>query len=214
MYRMQRRTPYLPTIPRTGTFCSMRIIGGEMGGRKLIPPEGEQTRPITDRVKQSLFDILTPRLTDAVIYDCFAGTGSMGLESISRGAAFCTFFEADRSTLARLTQNIATLRVQNQTRIIPGDIFKWFERATTRPSMAGEYGADLIFLDPPYRFVRDRPDELIQLTFHLAHMHLKPGAALVFRHDAADKLELPKLKKIDEREYGGMAIEIYQSTEG
>ena len=52
------------------------------------------------------------------------------------------------------------------TRIIPGDIFKWFDRATTRPSMAGEYGADIVFLDPPYRFVRDRPDELIQLTFH------------------------------------------------
>lgn len=188
----------------------MRIIGGEMGGRKLIPPEGEQTRPITDRVKQSLFDILTPRIDGATVYDCFAGTGSLGLESLSRGAAYCTFFEADRSTLARLTQNIATLRVQDRTRIIPGDIFKWFERATTRPTMAGEYGADIIFLDPPYRFVRDRPDELIQLTFHIAHMHLKPGAVLVFRHDAKDILDLPKLNRIDQREYGGMAVEMYE----
>jgi len=189
----------------------MRIIGGEMGGRKLLPPEGEQTRPVTDRVKQSLFDIINPLLPDAEIYDCFAGTGSMGLEALSRGASFCTFFEADRSTLARLTQNIAALRVQERTRIVPGDIFKWFDRATTRPNMAGRIGADIVFLDPPYRFVRDRPDELIQLVFHLAHMHLKPGATLVFRHDANDKLELPKLNKTDEREYGGMVLEFYRA---
>lgn len=188
----------------------MRIIGGEMGGRKLIPPVGDQTRPITDRVKQSVFDILAPQMEDAVVYDCFAGTGSMGLECLSRGAKHATFFESDRSTLARLTQNIATLRIQPKTRIIPGDIFKWFDRATTRPATAGEIGADLVFLDPPYRFVRDRPDELIQLAFHLTHMHLKPSALVIFRHDANDKLNLPNLNKIDCREYGGMMVEIME----
>ncbi|MDB5305247.1 MAG: rsmD, partial [Phycisphaerales bacterium] len=79
----------------------MRIISGEFRGRKLLPPEGDVTRPITDRVKQSLFDILTPLLPDARVYDCFAGTGSMGLESLSRGAAHATFFEADRGGLTR-----------------------------------------------------------------------------------------------------------------
>ncbi len=191
----------------------MRIIGGEFGGRKLIPPEGDQTRPVTDRVKQSLFDILSPRLEGAVVYDCFAGTGSMGLECLSRGASYCTFFEADRSTLARLSQNITALRVQDRTRIIPGDIFKWFERTTTRPGTAGRIGADLVFLDPPYRFVVDRPDELIQLAFHLTHLHLQPGALVIFRHDARDRLDLPKLNKVDEREYGGMMIEMLQKTE-
>lgn len=192
----------------------MRIIGGEFGGRKLIPPEGDQTRPITDRVKQSLFDILAPRLDGATVYDCFAGTGSMGLECLSRGAGHCTFFEIDRSTLARLTQNIAALRVQDRTRIIPGDIFKWFERTNTRPATAGPIGADLVFLDPPYRFVRDRPDELIQLAFHLTHMHLRPGALVIFRHDARDSLDLPNLNRIDEREYGGMKVEILEKSEG
>ena len=80
----------------------MRIIAGEFRGRKLIPPQGDATRPITDRVKQSLFDILTPRIDGARIYDLFAGTGSMGLECLSRGAAHSTFFEADRSALERL----------------------------------------------------------------------------------------------------------------
>ena len=83
----------------------MRIIAGEFRGRKLLPPEGDDvTRPITDRVKQSLFDILGPLLPDTRVYDCFAGTGSMGLESLSRGAAEagrCTsrsFRTATRST--------------------------------------------------------------------------------------------------------------------
>ena len=66
----------------------MRIIAGEFGGRKLLPPVGEVTRPITDRAKQSLFDILTPLIEGARVYDCFAGTGSMGLECLSRGAAY------------------------------------------------------------------------------------------------------------------------------
>ncbi|HEX2971347.1 MAG TPA: RsmD family RNA methyltransferase, partial [Tepidisphaeraceae bacterium] len=89
----------------------MRIIAGEFRGRKLLSPEGDTTRPITDRVKQSLFDILTPLLPEAVVYDCFSGTGSMGLEALSRGAAQATFFEADRSALARLRQNIDALKV-------------------------------------------------------------------------------------------------------
>src|SRR5205809_4215568 len=89
----------------------MRIIAGEFRGRKLLPPEGDATRPITDRVKQSLFDILTPHIEGARVYDLFAGTGSMGLECLSRGASYATFFESDRSALERLNKNIATLKL-------------------------------------------------------------------------------------------------------
>src|SRR6266850_7741478 len=103
-------------------FFSMRIIAGEFRGRKILPPEGEVTRPITDRVKQSLFDILSPRIEGTRVYDLFAGTGSMGLECLSRGAAHATFFEADRSALDRLRKNIATLKLQGQSRIFGGDL--------------------------------------------------------------------------------------------
>ena len=72
----------------------MRIIAGEFRGRRLLPPTGDNTRPITDRAKQSLFDILAPLIPNSVVYDCFAGTGSMGLECLSRGAKLTTFFEA------------------------------------------------------------------------------------------------------------------------
>jgi 16S rRNA (guanine966-N2)-methyltransferase len=186
----------------------MRIIAGEFGGRKLLPPAGEVTRPITDRAKQSLFDVITPLIEGARVYDCFAGTGSMGLECLSRGAAFATFFEADRGAVTRLTQNIMALQVPGRSRIIPGDLFKWFDRTNTRPITAGEIGADLVFLDPPYRFLTDRPDELLQLTLHLTHAHLSTGATVVFRHDVKNSLDLPNLTRYDMREYGDMAIEL------
>ncbi|MCC6423173.1 MAG: 16S rRNA (guanine(966)-N(2))-methyltransferase RsmD [Phycisphaerales bacterium] len=199
----------------------MRIIGGEFGGRQLLPPQGETTRPITDRVKQSLFDIVAPHLENAVVYDLFAGTGSMGLESLSRGAKQAIFFEADRSALARLNQNIMALRVADRSRIIPGDLFKWFHRATQKPAEAsvdqtvqsrGAGPADIIFLDPPYRFLTDRPDELLQLSLHLAHAHLHTESLVVFRHDAKDQLELPNLQRVDQREYGGMTLEFLRRS--
>lgn len=194
----------------------MRIIAGEFRGRNLLPPVGEVTRPITDRAKQSLFDVITPIIEGARVYDCFAGTGSMGLECLSRGAAFVTFFEADRPALTRLTQNIMAVRAGERSRTIPGDLFKWFERTNTRPGTAGEIGADLVFLDPPYRFLTDRPDELLQLALHLTHAHLSPGATVVFRHDARDKLDLPYLEPYDARAYGDMAIDLlrYQPEGG
>ena len=187
----------------------MRIIAGEFGGRKLLAPQSHATRPITDRAKQSLFDILAPMITDeTLVYDCFSGTGSLGLEALSRGARFCTFFEQDRSAIARLTQNIATLSVANRSRVVAGDIFRWFAQSTTRPAHTEASGADIVFLDPPYRFLTQHADELLQLALHLAHGHLRPDAIVVFRHDVIDTLELPKLVRFGSREYGDMHIEL------
>src|SRR5438876_624657 len=129
----------------------MRIIAGEFRGRKLLPPEGEQTRPITDRVKQSVFDILSPYIEDSLVYDCFAGTGSMGLECLSRSAQRSIFFEADRSAMALLKRNITTLGLQSQSEVVVGDLFRWFQ--TGRPTAR----ARLVFLDPPYRFLTECP---------------------------------------------------------
>src|SRR3954464_8077621 len=128
----------------------MRIIAGEFRGRKLLAPESDTTRPITDRVKQSLFDILTPMIPDAIVYDCFAGTGSMGLESLSRGASRAVFFERDRSALQRLKQNIEALNIAPSSRVVSEDIFKWFRSAANKPDEASRAG--IVFLDPPYKF--------------------------------------------------------------
>lgn len=182
----------------------MRIIAGEFRGRKLLPPESDTTRPITDRVKQSLFDILAPHIEGSRVYDLFAGTGSMGLECLSRGAVHAAFFESDRSAFDLLRKNIAVLKVENRSQIIPGDLFKWF--ATNTPTER----AHLIFLDPPYRLLREQPEKLRNLADSIATNHLTRDGLLIFRHDVADALELPRLKVIDRREYGGMALEFLQ----
>jgi 16S rRNA (guanine966-N2)-methyltransferase len=186
----------------------MRIIAGQFGGRKLLAPPSDATRPITDRAKQSLFDILAPDIPEALVYDCFAGTGSMGLECLSRGAKFCTFFEAHRPTVARLNQNIVAMGVGDRSRVVPGDLFRWFNLAATRPASTEASGADIVFLDPPYRFLRDHSDEILQLALHLTHNHLRAEGIIVFRHALADSLELPHLRRYDSREYGDMSIEL------
>jgi len=179
----------------------MRIIAGEFRGRKLLPPATDATRPITDRVKQSVFDILAPLIPEARVYDCFAGTGSMGLECLSRGAAHATFFEADRSAVARLQTNIKTVKVEDRSTVVASNLFRWFADTKTHGDAA------LVFLDPPYRFLREQPAELRQLAMDLAARHLAPGATVIFRHDAADKLDLPPFSCADSREYGGMTVE-------
>lgn len=181
----------------------MRIIAGEHRGRQLLGPEGPTTRPITDRAKQSLFDILAPDLPGSRVYDCFAGTGSMGLECLSRGAGHVTFFEADRSAIARLKKNIEALGVAQRSEIVAQDLFRWFDAID-----GGRDRTDLVFLDPPYRLVREKPDALGRVAERIARHHLTGDGTLVFRHDAADRLELPMLERYDQRDYGGMTIEL------
>ena len=183
----------------------MRIIAGTFRGRKLLPPATAATRPVTDRVKQSTFDILAPLLDGATVYDCFAGTGSMGLECLSRGAAHVTFFEADRSAARLLAQNIAALGVGEQSSVVTPDLFLWFASAAN--SHGRDPLVDVIFLDPPYRLLRERPDALQRLAKLFTLHHLKADGTLVFRHDAADALPLPPLAPADVRTYGSMTVE-------
>jgi len=186
----------------------MRIIAGQFRSRVILPPEDDRTtRPITDRVKQSLFDIVTPLLGGAVVYDCFAGTGSMGLESLSRGAKQAFFFEADRSALSRLKKNIASLKVEASSTVIAGDLFRYFQ-STPIPAEP----ATVVFLDPPYRFLNEQPRQLQQLAERLRD-HLAPDGLISFRHDAADRLALPALERADVRTYGGMEIELLRRGE-
>lgn len=190
-----------------GHDALMRIIAGEFRGRKLLPPEGDQTRPVTDRVKQSVFDMLMHRIEDAVVYDCFAGTGSFGLESLSRGAAHATFFESHRPTIKRLQANIDTLKLADRCTIVSADCFAHLQSA--RPAQL----ADLVFLDPPYRYLKDLSAALQQAGEAIAKHHLSPTGLVLFRHDSADTLALPALKPLDVREYGSMTVEVLGAPE-
>lgn len=129
----------------------MRIIGGEFRSRPLLPPAGQTTRPIPDRAKVALFNTLAPWFQGRpAVADLFCGTGSMGLEALSRGAAHCWFAERDPGALERLEQNIGALRVRDRATLWRGDISQELARwlaALPRP-------LDVVFLDPPYALAR------------------------------------------------------------
>ena len=122
----------------------MRVIAGELGGRKLASPDGTSTRPTTDRVREAVFNALGSAgiLDDAVVADLFAGTGAVGIEAISRGAAHCTFVERDKAALRSLDDNLAALDLDDRSRVLRSDAM----------AAAGSLDVDIAFVDPPYDF--------------------------------------------------------------
>lgn len=122
----------------------MRIIAGQWRGRKLVAPKGDATRPTADRTRETLFSMLVSRLGDfegLQVADLFAGSGALGLEALSRGAATCLLVEQDRTALDAIKANIAALGAHDQTRIEAGSVMAL--RAATAPF-------DLVLADPPY----------------------------------------------------------------
>ena len=122
----------------------MRVVAGELGGRKLVSPEGTSTRPTTDRAREAIFNALgSAGLIDgALVADLFAGTGALGIEALSRGAAHCTFVERDRNALRALEENVDTLDLAQRTRILRSDASQ----------AAATLDVDIAFIDPPYDF--------------------------------------------------------------
>lgn len=122
----------------------MRIIAGQWRGRKLVAPKGDATRPTADRMRETLFSMLTSRLGDfegLQVADLFAGSGALGLEALSRGAATCLFVEQDRAALDAIRANITALGARDQARVDAGSVTQL--RAATQP-------LDLLLVDPPY----------------------------------------------------------------
>ena len=123
----------------------MRIIAGEWRGRKLAAPKGDSTRPTADRARETLFAMLTSRLGDfegLQVADLFAGSGALGLEALSRGAAHCLFVEQDRAAVDVIRANVATLGAQARSRV---------ETASVMQLRAAQAPLDLILADPPYQ---------------------------------------------------------------
>jgi 16S rRNA (guanine966-N2)-methyltransferase len=185
----------------------MRIIAGTFRGRKLEGPPGMGTRPITDRAKETLFNILGARLglpgelPEIDVLDLFAGTGGLGLEALSRGARSCLFVERDRRALTALRRNIGMLHVESACRVSIENAW------TTRVPSAPADGYGLIFVDPPYKDAV-APLPVIDLLERL-RPHLAPGGLIVFRHRYRTRLPLEGLRTlecVDEREVGTMRL--------
>lgn len=120
----------------------MRVISGSARGRKLSAPEGFDTRPTTDRVKESVFNIISPYIPAENVLDMFAGSGAMGIEALSRGCAHAVFLEHTKSAMQTAEKNIEGARLSDRAETVLGDAFSYLGRTNEK--------FDIIFLDPPY----------------------------------------------------------------
>jgi len=185
----------------------MRIIAGAYRGRALVAPEGQATRPTSDRARQAVFNVLehaawAPGLAGLRVIDLFAGSGALGLEALSRGAAFCLFVETDPAARGAIRDNVEALGAKGElfgrTRIHRRDA------TDLGPRPAGD-GApfDLAFLDPPYaRGLGERA--LAELA---AGGWLASGALIVFERGADEPAaQTPGFETLDERAYGAARV--------
>jgi 16S rRNA (guanine966-N2)-methyltransferase len=180
----------------------VRVIAGAFGGRRLKAPRGRGTRPTSDRVREALFMALEP-LADLRVVDLFAGSGALGIEALSRGAAFVDFVESDRTARSALAENLAALGLDERGRVWPLTLPRGLARLA-----AALAAADLVLADPPYGGGPAR--EVLRALGEPER--LRPGARVVLEHHAKD--ELPErcgdLARARERRYGETAVSTYQ----
>jgi 16S rRNA (guanine966-N2)-methyltransferase len=188
----------------------MRIVGGSHRGRVLNAPEGRDTRPTLDRVREALFNILSHAsrwydddfnpLYDGVILDAYAGSGALGLEALSRGASNAVFFDTDRKAIAIIEQNIKDLRVSDKARAQRADATKP-PRVTTPASM--------IFLDPPYGKTLLEPS----IAALAKAGWIDANTLIIAERDPRDpQIDLDGFELCDSRKYGRCQIDIGRFT--
>lgn len=176
----------------------MRVIAGLAKGHQLFSPEGEDTRPTLDRVKESVFSILYPYLRDAVVLDLFAGTGSLGIEALSRGAEYADFVDNGKKAYDCIIRNLRKTRLEEKSKVH----FTAFEKFLK--AAANKY--DIVFLDPPYnKGIEDKVFESVAEV-------LNKDAVVVLETEyvgkAYDGFEIIKQAK-----YGRVYITLYRQTE-
>ena len=179
----------------------IRVIGGELRGRRLLTEDLPGLRPTTDRVRESLFNILVSRvdIEDVQVLDLCAGSGALGIEAISRGAAGCVFVEKGRRTSRLLQRNIEALGLESVAQVIIGDV----SRSMDRLHKEGR-AFDLILADPPYR--ASFLSELLERVPNL----LLPEGICVFEHaPKASFVQPDSLERIFERTFGQTAVSIF-----
>ena len=186
----------------------MRIVAGRFRGKALNSPSDESIRPTADRVRESIFNILSSRLGPVLegkrVLDLFAGTGALGLEALSRGAAHVTFVDTGAEARGLIRDHIEAFGA--------GGITKLLRRDATNLGTPGTFGQfDLVFLDPPYgQGLGEKA-----LAHIAANGWLAPGATIVFEESADAEVEIPPGFTLeDRREYGAAAVHFLSFGEG
>lgn len=186
----------------------MRIVAGSFRGRSLIAPKGLSTRPTTDRAREAIFNVLehapwSQPLAGRRVIDVFAGSGALGLEALSRGAAYCLFIDSAREARAAIAGNVQALGAPSSSQIEGGDA----ARLPRRPQAMATF--DLAFLDPPYRAgLGQAAMEALGSKGWLA-----PGAIIVLEQGAGEpSSQLPGFLLLDERRWGAARVRFLRWT--
>jgi 16S rRNA (guanine966-N2)-methyltransferase len=170
----------------------VRIIAGEHRGRRIVAPKGEKTRPTSDRVRENAFNLIGP-VDDAAVLDLFAGSGALGLEALSRGAASCVFVESDREACRTINANLDTLRLK--AIVLCQDVLRALASERRR--------FELVLCDPPYSF------EPARIEGHLERV-LEPGGVLVY--ESSGREDAPTIAGLEERtsrKYGAARLTLF-----
>ncbi len=182
----------------------MRVISGTAKGRKLFPVPGAGTRPITDRVKEALFNIIGPYIVDATLLDLFAGTGGVGIEALSRGARYVRFTDRSRAAVSTIRKNLAHCRLNDDTR---ADVR--FMDAFALLQLPADTAFDYIYIAPPqYHGLWEKALRLLD-----AHPEwlAEDGWAIVQIHPNEYRdLPLQNLTEFDQRKYGSTLLVFYE----
>ena len=176
---------------------NIRIVAGRLGGRTIAAPDGRKTHPMSERIRNAMFNSIGDEVQGAKVLDAFAGTGALGLEAISRGATHATFIERDRQAQQVLAGNIKSLNLEKDTKLIKSPVASWIS------TYDGEL-FDIIFADPPYH------DMQLSTAMQLLGL-LKPGALMVLsRPGRSESPTKPGVVVVDNRSYGDAALTYFR----
>jgi 16S rRNA (guanine(966)-N(2))-methyltransferase RsmD len=184
----------------------MRVVAGSAKGRRLKSPKSSDTRPVMDRVKTALFDILAPSIRDTRVLDLFGGTGAVGIEALSRGAASATFTELSPEMVKLIKDNLSITRLADHAEVLRADAFRFLESAA-----ASGRRYDIVYVAPPqYHGMAARAVSQLD-TAPLT----EPGGLVIAQihpreRDTLDRLGLRRLVLVDERRYGSTLLMFYE----
>jgi 16S rRNA (guanine966-N2)-methyltransferase len=173
----------------------MRVISGTLKGRRLMAPAGSDTRPTADRIKESVFNILAGSVRNKRVLDLFAGTGALGIETLSRGAISAVFVDFEKKSLAAIRRNIRELGLEDRTRVIHWNILK-----NLNCLLPERDAFDLVFMDPPY----ETNSVIPTLDGLLSRGVLTAGTRVVIEHSSREPIVQPlgRLVLVDQRRFG------------
>ena len=182
----------------------MRVISGSLRGLKLDAPDGMSTRPTTDRVKESMFNIIQGYLPRKAVLDLFGGSGALGIEALSRGCSSCVFVDTDASAIKVIKNNISKARLDDKSVILKEDVFEFLRKCTS--------SFDIVFLDPPYNkgLIKKVLDILCERKL------ISPDSVIVTETaDGEPLVESKGFTCIKTKKYGKTVVSVYKlDTDG